>query len=284
MRACLPVVVMVVDDVALLTRAHALFAGTPQVPASAPVADSAQGMLAVQAPEGPTFAGYRNKLAANQVDLRAAAGTDDRLLGVLRSSVADHSATAQDTRVILDAARNDAAPAADTPIGQRELLRRKIARLRASHRTVTGARARALRRLALIRALRYKKRIDPRLLAGLPAAPNPRAAAAVRAALSRLGCPYVWGATGPDRFDCSGLTQWAWRQAGVDLSRTTFTQISDGPAVPRSMAAPGDLVFPHSGHVQMYIGNGQVVEAPTAGQNVKISSMGANVQIRRPLG
>jgi peptidoglycan DL-endopeptidase CwlO len=105
----------------------------------------------------------------------------------------------------------------------------------------------------------------------------------VRAALSRLGRPYVWGATGPDQFDCSGLVQWAYRQAGVQLERTTYDQIDDGIAVPRSHIRPGDLVFPHTGHVQLAIGNGMVVEAPYTGATVRVTPLGDNVTIRRPL-
>jgi cell wall-associated NlpC family hydrolase len=128
-----------------------------------------------------------------------------------------------------------------------------------------------------MRALRYRRRRHR-----IPA-PNARAELAVRAALSRLGRPYVWGATGPDRFDCSGLVKWAYAQAGVHLDRTTYDQINDGVPVTRSQVRPGDLVFPHAGHVQMAIGNGMVVEAPRAGANVQISRMGADVAIRRPL-
>jgi cell wall-associated NlpC family hydrolase len=105
----------------------------------------------------------------------------------------------------------------------------------------------------------------------------------VRAALSRLGRPYVWGATGPDRFDCSGLVQWAYAQAGVPLRRTTYQQILDGTPVSPSQVRPGDLVFPHTGHVQMAIGNNLVVEAPQPGSTVQISRMGESVAIRRPV-
>jgi cell wall-associated NlpC family hydrolase len=89
----------------------------------------------------------------------------------------------------------------DNPIAHRELLRRRAAWLRTQHAHVRTARRRACRRLAALRALRYgahRRR---------PVRPNSRAGVAVRAALSRLGCPYVWGATGPDRFDCSGLVR-----------------------------------------------------------------------------
>lgn len=105
----------------------------------------------------------------------------------------------------------------------------------------------------------------------------------MRAALSKLGRPYVWGATGPNQFDCSGLVQWAYHQAGIPLHRTTYDQIHDGIAVPRSQIQPGDLVFPHTGHVQMAIGNGMVVEAPHAGANVRISRLGDVIAIRRPV-
>jgi cell wall-associated NlpC family hydrolase len=133
----------------------------------------------------------------------------------------------------------------------------------------------------MLRALRYRvlRRGTGRRL---PPA-NSRAGIAIRAALSRLGRPYVWGATGPDRFDCSGLTQWSYARAGVHLDRTTYQQIHNGIPVARSQVRPGDLVFPHAGHVQMAIGNNLVVEAPHAGASVQISPLGSNVQIRRPV-
>lgn len=95
-------------------------------------------------------------------------------------------------------------------------------------------------------------------------APNERAAIAVRAALSRLGLPYVWGGTDPNRgMDCSGLTQWAYGQAGIKVPRTAATQ-TIGQKVDISQIQPGDLVI-WSGHVAMYVGNGQMVEEPHTG-------------------
>ncbi|MFD8823422.1 NlpC/P60 family protein [Streptomyces sp. NPDC059605] len=104
-------------------------------------------------------------------------------------------------------------------------------------------------------------------------APNARAAAAVAFAYGAIGKPYVWGSTGPSSFDCSGLTQAAWRSAGVSLPRTTYTQINAGQRVPRSQLAPGDLVFFYSGisHVGLYIGNGQMIHAPRTGSTVRIA-------------
>lgn len=91
-------------------------------------------------------------------------------------------------------------------------------------------------------------------------APNERAATAVRAALSQQGVPYVWGGTTPDGFDCSGFTQWAYRQAGVELPRLAQEQDTAGVPVTQSQLMPGDLAV-WDGHVAMYIGNDQLVEA-----------------------
>lgn len=102
-------------------------------------------------------------------------------------------------------------------------------------------------------------------------APNARAAHAVSYARNAVGSPYVWGATGPDAFDCSGLTQAAWGAAGVSLPRTTYSQSAAGATVPRSALAPGDLVFYYSGrtHVGIYASGGQIIHAPRPGATVR---------------
>ncbi|MGR4883063.1 NlpC/P60 family protein [Streptomyces sp. LARHCF249] len=108
-----------------------------------------------------------------------------------------------------------------------------------------------------------------------PPAPSDgsRAARAVSFAHGAIGKPYVWGSTGPGSFDCSGLTQAAWRAAGVSLPRTTYTQINAGRRVSRDQLAPGDLVFFYSGvtHVGLYIGNGQMIHAPRPGSTVRVA-------------
>ncbi|MET9493189.1 NlpC/P60 family protein [Streptomyces sp. NPDC006552] len=108
---------------------------------------------------------------------------------------------------------------------------------------------------------------------GLGHAPNSRAEAAVSYARAALGSPYVWGATGPHAFDCSGLTQAAYRAAGVSLPRTTYAQIDAGRRVSRSQLRPGDLVFFYSGisHVGLYIGGGQMIHAPNPSAPVRIA-------------
>ncbi|GAA4548422.1 C40 family peptidase [Amycolatopsis samaneae] len=107
-------------------------------------------------------------------------------------------------------------------------------------------------------------------------APGAAAQAAVNAALSKLGSPYVYGATGPGTFDCSGLMQWAYKQAGISLPRTADAQIaSGGTRVSRDQLQPGDLVGFYSPitHIGMYIGDGKMVHAPDTGDVVKISPL-----------
>ncbi len=102
---------------------------------------------------------------------------------------------------------------------------------------------------------------------------SPGAAIAVRAALSQLGVPYVFAAARPGvAFDCSGLTMWAWAQAGVSMAHYTVTQWNSFPKVSLQALRPGDLVFSyHLGHVGLYIGNGMMVAAPRTGDVVKIT-------------
>ncbi|MFF3379858.1 NlpC/P60 family protein [Streptomyces sp. NPDC002680] len=110
---------------------------------------------------------------------------------------------------------------------------------------------------------------------GAAEAPNSRAAAAVSYAYQKLGSPYVWGATGPDAFDCSGLMQAAYRSAGISLPRTTYAQINAGQRVSRSELLPGDLVFFYSGisHVGMYVGRGQMIHAPNPSAPVRVAPL-----------
>lgn len=97
---------------------------------------------------------------------------------------------------------------------------------------------------------------------------------AVQAALSKRGSAYVYGAKGPSTFDCSGLTQWAYEQAGVSIGASTKTQVTDGKSVSPSQLKPGDLIFYGSPvyHVSMYIGGGNAVHAPTTGDVVKVAN------------
>jgi cell wall-associated NlpC family hydrolase len=268
-----------------LSHAHQLFAGsTREVTVDAGTAH--YDRVLARAAELNTGGGhelYQSAVGRSPEALRSAATTDAALAAIAAQAREDHALARSLTKSVLDEARADTA-VPDTPVAQREAIRRRAARLHAQRAHVLSARQQARRHRAMLRALRYRvlRRGTGHVGLRLPPA-NTRAGIAVRAALSRLGRPYVWGATGPDRFDCSGLTQWSYARAGIHLDRTTYQQIYDGTPVPRSQVRPGDLVFPHAGHVQMAIGNNLVVEAPHAGATVQISPLGSNVQIRRPV-
>ncbi|MEV0240522.1 NlpC/P60 family protein [Streptomyces sp. NPDC050674] len=94
-------------------------------------------------------------------------------------------------------------------------------------------------------------------------------------ARAQIGKPYVWGAVGPGSYDCSGLTQAAWKAASVTLPRTTYDQVNAGTTVPLSQAQPGDLVFFYDDvtHVGIYIGNGMMIHAPKPGTYVREESI-----------
>jgi peptidoglycan DL-endopeptidase CwlO len=95
---------------------------------------------------------------------------------------------------------------------------------------------------------------------------------ALRFALSKVGDPYVFAAAGPDAFDCSGLTMWAYAQVGISLVHYTGSQWNEGMHVSISQLEPGDLVFfyPDISHVGLYIGNGMMVDAPHTGTDVQV--------------
>ncbi|MFE9992907.1 NlpC/P60 family protein [Streptomyces sp. NPDC005381] len=102
-----------------------------------------------------------------------------------------------------------------------------------------------------------------------------KAGKALAFARTQIGKPYVWGATGPDSYDCSGLTQAAWKAAGVSLPRVTYDQVNAGTTVSLTDAKPGDLVFFYDdiSHVGLYIGNGMMIHAPKPGAYVREESI-----------
>ncbi|MFJ9420446.1 NlpC/P60 family protein [Streptomyces sp. NPDC101227] len=179
--------------------------------------------------------------------------------------------------------RATAAKLADLEAGRRAVaLRKKDVqhKLAAAQRLLNALPKVA--RAAYVRASRGDGREG--MLPGLPglsdlsggAAASGRAAAAVAAARAAVGSPYAWGSTGPSAFDCSGLTQWAYAQAGVFIPRTSQAQSGAGRQVPLAQAEPGDLVIYRSdaSHVGMYVGNGQVVHAPYPGARVRYDPVG----------
>ena len=99
-----------------------------------------------------------------------------------------------------------------------------------------------------------------------------KAKIAVNFALAQVGKPYVWGAAGPDSYDCSGLTMASWHAAGVNLPHSAADQYNYGTHVSLNNLTPGDLIFMYSpiGHVTIYIGDGMMVSAPQSGENVSV--------------
>lgn len=97
---------------------------------------------------------------------------------------------------------------------------------------------------------------------------------ALAAADTKVGAPYVWGATGPNAFDCSGLVQWAYNQAGVSLPRTSHQMAGFGRAVPVSDLQPGDIIVSYGGgHVSLYAGNDTILHASTSGTPVQYAPL-----------
>ncbi|MCA1270391.1 NlpC/P60 family protein [Streptomyces sp. 7G] len=121
---------------------------------------------------------------------------------------------------------------------------------------------------------RASRAASDRVELGNEAPASGRGAAALSAAATQIGKPYVSGGSGPNSYDCSGLTQWAFAQAGVSITRTTYTQQHDGQRIGRSQLKPGDLVFFNGlSHVGFYAGNNQILHAPKPGTVVRYESM-----------
>ena len=106
---------------------------------------------------------------------------------------------------------------------------------------------------------------------GTTSRPNYYGTSVVGAAYSRLGCPYVWGAEGPNTFDCSGLVKWCYAKAGKSLPHSSSAMKSSGTVISISSAQPGDILW-RPGHVAIYIGGNQYIHAPQTGDVVKVSS------------
>lgn len=125
------------------------------------------------------------------------------------------------------------------------------------------------------RASRSEDREEAPAAAGPVVANSSAAQVAIDTAMAQRGKPYVWAAGGPNSYDCSGLTSYAYRAAGINLPHSSRAQSQMGQPVSRDQLQPGDLVFFYSpvSHVGIYIGNGQMVHAPTSGDVVKVAPL-----------
>jgi cell wall-associated NlpC family hydrolase len=185
----------------------------------------------------------------------------------------------QDAKRTLDQERAEAATKlAELQSTRTELADRKsetkakLAQAQAVLNSLTADQRAEIARQDAIAASRGSSRPD----LGDAKAATARAAAAFRAAQTRLGDPYVYGATGPSSFDCSGLTQWAYNQAGVSIPRTSQEQANAGTRIySASELGVGDLVIFYGDyhHVGLYAGNGMVLHAPKPGASVRYEAM-----------
>jgi cell wall-associated NlpC family hydrolase len=226
--------------------------------------------------------GTREKYSA------AAAARDDDLLdelGVARELIEERQAALEEQRraalaeqARLEAARSEIEAAHDEQEGLLAQVKGEIAELvqkeqeRREREAEAQARAELERRLAAERAARER---DRGLAPPDVPAPSPKAQIAVDTATAQIGKPYRYAAAGPDEFDCSGLTRYAWAAAGVSLAHSSRAQYASLPHVPMDALAPGDLVFYGSPihHVGVYLGDGLYVHAPQTGEVVKVSSI-----------
>jgi cell wall-associated NlpC family hydrolase len=203
--------------------------------------------------------------------------------GILRSAAGANVAAAQ-----AQAAAQDASAAAkatyDKVAAAQADLKKQVADYQAVYNQLSAAEKRAAVQGSPARASRSDR--EAAAPTGPVVASSEAAQVAVDTAMAQRGKPYVWAAAGPGSFDCSGLTEFAYHAAGITLPHSSALQSKMGQAVSRSDLQPGDLVFFYSpvSHVGIYIGNGQMVHAPTTGDVVKVAtvdSMGGFVGARR---
>jgi cell wall-associated NlpC family hydrolase len=213
--------------------------------------------------------GTLDAIAGHQTEVLSQAGADARTAEKARTTADDAAATAKKTL--------------DEVTVKQQQLQSQIASYQREYAALTAPQQQAVSRVT----------------AGSPVAAAPAAApvtanshaaqVAVNTALAQVGKPYVWGASGPNSFDCSGLTSYAYAAAGVTLPHSSSAQSRMGTPVSRDALQPGDLIFFYSpvSHVAMYIGNGQMVHASTSGtpvQVVNVASMPNYNSARRVAG
>lgn len=195
-------------------------------------------------------------------------------LFVLETLAADHRVTLEQTLAVVEqtrraeAAANDAIAKAQQATDEIE-KRKREAEIRISEVQKLVSRLTPAQREA---------RLGPDLGGPLgPIVGSGKGPAALRAALTKMGRPYQWGAEGPNSFDCSGLTQWAFKQVGVNLPRSTHEQVKVGTPVSKGSLQAGDLVFFYADnhHMGIYAGEGKVLNAVQTGDVVRYSDLDA---------
>ena len=201
--------------------------------------------------------------------LRLVAGHQN---GILEAAAGANAVAAQAQAQAQDAAVQ-AQATYDKVAAQQADLQKQVAEYRAVYDQLSAQERQAVAATPG-RASRSAER-EPVAASGAVVASSDAAQIAVDTAMAQRGKPYVWAASGPGSFDCSGLTAYAYKAAGISLPHSSALQSRTGQAVSRAALQPGDLVFFYSpvSHVGIYIGNGQMVHAPTSGDVVKVASI-----------
>ena len=192
---------------------------------------------------------------------------------ILETAAGANVAAAQAQTAAQDSA-TQAKATYDKVAGQQAELQKQVAEYQAVYDRLSAAeKAAAAAAAPPVHASRAERAPAP--ASGPVVASSGAAQIAVDTAMAQRGKPYVWAASGPSSFDCSGLTAYAYRAAGIGLPHSSALQSRIGQAVSRAQLQPGDLVFFYSpvSHVGIYIGNGQMVHAPTSGDVVKVASV-----------
>ena len=199
--------------------------------------------------------------------LDAIAGHTSEVLG----EVAVAAEQAEESREAADAAATEAQRAIDEIAAQQRDLESKIDEYERQYEALSAPQQ------AVVQAAHGGGETLSAPAPSSVVAPSSAGQVAVDTALAQVGDPYVWGAGGPNAFDCSGLTAYAYAAAGVSLPHSSRSQAGMGQSVPANALQPGDLLFFYSptSHVAMYIGNGQMVHASTSSQPVKVASFNA---------
>jgi cell wall-associated NlpC family hydrolase len=278
--------------------AQAAAAAVTEAQAAVDLAQDSVVGVARTAFTGETMGSFQALMTSDSADefvnrvtlLQAVAGHQGELLD---AAVVAGEAAAQ-ARIVADRAAGEAQQQYDAVARQQADLQAQIAGYQADYARLSADERRAALEAAAAahgageggRASRTERE-EPAAASSAPVvAASGSIQAVVDRALAQRGKPYVWAAGGPNSFDCSGLVQYAFQAAGINLPHSSRMQSSMGTPVSRADARPGDLVAFYSpvSHIGIYLGNGQMVHAPTSGDVVKVASvdnMGATPKFNR---
>ena len=248
--------------------------------------DGLDAMLTATSPQG-----LIDQLAVQRVMAAEMSAQMKSYRDIGRQAVVAEEASAKSAADAKTAAEQAAAVRADLQSKQSK-LQLQIAVVRSQYTALTPNQRQALAAMPPIPAPPAPEALPPANDPGVLAAPPdgippgdvappeavpgggaPEAATVIQAALSRIGSPYVWGGSGPNQFDCSGLVMWSFQQAGISLPHSSQALAQGGQPVSRDQMQPGDLVtyYSDASHVAIYIGDGMMVHASTYGTPVRVA-------------